>query len=286
MSDVTQHKDKSTEWLQWRNQGIGSSDAAVILGVSPYSTPYQLWEQKTGKQKKEDKMNWAMNRGNELEPVARAKYELLTGLEMKARLFEHYEHRFMRASFDGYNADDNKGIEIKFQGKEAHESGIVPDKYYPQIQHQLFCSGAESIDFVSYNPKCEPDMIIINVKPDINWLKDYFTSASNFWQKNVLGDTPPELTDKDIQVVPDLAGLSQKYINFKKTLKETEDAMRNLEEQIFEIVKDKPKVQFGSIKITRVWRKGNINYKAVPELAGLDLDKFRSAPSVSHRIST
>ena len=41
------------EWLEWRRQGIGSSDSASIMGTSPYTTPYQLWEEKLGRKRPE-----------------------------------------------------------------------------------------------------------------------------------------------------------------------------------------------------------------------------------------
>ena len=36
------------DWLQVRQQGIGSSDAAAAVGLSPYKSPLQLWAEKTG----------------------------------------------------------------------------------------------------------------------------------------------------------------------------------------------------------------------------------------------
>ena len=34
------------EWLKERTKGIGGSDVATILGLNPYKTPLQLWEEK------------------------------------------------------------------------------------------------------------------------------------------------------------------------------------------------------------------------------------------------
>ncbi len=42
------------EWLQWRNRGIGSSDAPVAVGVSRYKAPLELWLEKTGRKEPED----------------------------------------------------------------------------------------------------------------------------------------------------------------------------------------------------------------------------------------
>lgn len=36
------------KWLETRNAGIGGSDAAVIMGLNSYKSPYQLWMEKTG----------------------------------------------------------------------------------------------------------------------------------------------------------------------------------------------------------------------------------------------
>ena len=43
-----------TEWLKERNNGIGASDAAAILGLSPYMSNQRLWEIKTGRFVPED----------------------------------------------------------------------------------------------------------------------------------------------------------------------------------------------------------------------------------------
>lgn len=44
VKDAEDHK----KWLKVRNMGIGGSDAAVIMGLNPYKSPYQLWLEKTG----------------------------------------------------------------------------------------------------------------------------------------------------------------------------------------------------------------------------------------------
>lgn len=42
-------KDLSrTDWLKLRQSGIGGSDIAAIVGVSPYNTAYDIWVSKTG----------------------------------------------------------------------------------------------------------------------------------------------------------------------------------------------------------------------------------------------
>lgn len=44
---VIRPKDRA-EWLEYRKDGIGSSEVATILGLNPWETPYQLWRRKKG----------------------------------------------------------------------------------------------------------------------------------------------------------------------------------------------------------------------------------------------
>lgn len=43
----TQQWDRA-RWLAWRTEGIGASDVAAIVGLSPWSSPWSLWAEKLG----------------------------------------------------------------------------------------------------------------------------------------------------------------------------------------------------------------------------------------------
>ena len=45
-------------WLAIRQRGIGSSDAAAAVGLSPYKSPLTLWLERTGRQLPEDVSGW------------------------------------------------------------------------------------------------------------------------------------------------------------------------------------------------------------------------------------
>lgn len=292
METVTQHEDKSESWLEWRKKGLGSSDAPIIMGVSPYKTPYQLWEEKTGKVTKDQKSNFIQQKGNRLEPVARAKYEIMTGNKMEVSLHEHKEFPFLRASMDGFNADLNFGIEIKFQGKEdhmkAHEEQYVPEKYMPQVQHQMLVTGASHMEFISYNPECTPNMAIVIVKPDEKWMLDYLVKALEFWNVNVLKDKAPELTDKDKRIITDATAvdLSKKYLAQSLIVSQAQDALDEIKVKLLEVVGSEiPRAQIGEISFSKVFKKGNVDYAKVPELKGLDLEKYRKKGSSYYKFN-
>ena len=67
------------EWLAIRQTGLGGSDIAAALGVSPWKTPVELWMEKTG-QKTDDAGNpLLLDIGSALEDLVAKNYETKTG---------------------------------------------------------------------------------------------------------------------------------------------------------------------------------------------------------------
>ena len=73
------------EWKQFRRTHIGASDAPIIMGESPWSTPLKLYEQKIFGFELEE--NRYMSRGKELEPIALEAFEKDTGLSPNDEMF-------------------------------------------------------------------------------------------------------------------------------------------------------------------------------------------------------
>lgn len=269
------------EWLMWRASGLGSSDAPVVVGCYDYCTPYQLWEQKTGKVDIADTNSYIMNRGNEMEPIARAKYEIQTGLNMPAGRFEHHEFKFLRATMDGYDISRKQGIEIKYVGKE-HKS--IPDKHMAQIQHQLIVTGAKSIDYVTITD--DKTIKITKIEPNQNYIIEYLKKAIEFWNL-VISDTPPELVDEDVRTIKGMDQIALDYLKDQQSLKDLEIKIAEKKQQLIEAMKNHAKVTFGKtgLKASKVYRKGNIDYKKIPELKGVDLEKYRGKYSSFIKLS-
>lgn len=183
---------RTNDWHGWRKLGLGSSDAPIIMGVSPYSKLLKLWEQKVGISKGFEG-NWATMRGNKMEPTARADYELRYDIEAAPMLVVHSQYDFMRASLDGYNRELGIVLEIKCPGKKDHSSaqmGEVPKHYYPQLQHQLMVTGAREAHYYSFK---DGKGILIKVAPDLTYIKELARREIKFWYENVLTKLPPSL---------------------------------------------------------------------------------------------
>lgn len=107
----------------------------------------------------------AMKRGVELEPEARALYEIITKTQVQSVGF-CLEGSY-GASPDGLVGDEGC-IEIKCPGMSTHVSYLVenevPQDYVLQVQGILLVTGREWCDFVSYYPEMKP--LIVRVFPD------------------------------------------------------------------------------------------------------------------------
>lgn len=115
-------KERESAWHAFRALGVGGSDMSTILGLNPYSTPYDLWLEKTNRQQPEDiSGKWAIIKGNALEVELRRRfrqlhpeYQVIDGTDIS---LVSKQHPLMHASLDGFVYDeesDSWGIlEIK-----------------------------------------------------------------------------------------------------------------------------------------------------------------------------
>jgi len=274
-------EQNSDQWLEWRRKGLGASDAPIVMGVSPWKTPFQLWEEKLGI-KGNDGGNWATQRGHEFEPKAKAWFEMMMNMDFPDTLAVHEKYEWLRASLDGYNKDANIFIEIKYCGKEDFENalkGIVPEKYIPQVQDQFLVTGAEKGYYVCTDGE---RYCFIELKPDTEYItKELFPKMEAFWN-NVLKKKAPDFTDKDQLLITDkkTVALSEKYCKLDERMKKIKLDMEKVKEQLSEKVTH-PKAKIGRITFTRAVKIGRIDYKAVPEIEGVDLEKYRGATTTT-----
>jgi putative phage-type endonuclease len=265
----------SKEWLANRKKYIGASDAVTIMGVSPWSTPYKLWQDKLSLCEAEES-NFAMSRGNNLEPMARAAFEKETGLEMFPQVIYHPDHKFMMASLDGMTLDGNQIVEIKCPGKDNHLtalSGKVPAHYMPQLQHQLACSGLDMIWYYSFDGE---KGVSIAVNRDNKYIEKMIEKEAEFWDC-VENFIPPALTNKDYNNRDGAlwSGCGNRLIEIDAlmaSLKLEKDIIRK---ELIIDAKDQSS-KGGGITLTKTFPKGRVNYGLIPELEGLNLDKYRA----------
>lgn len=180
-----------------RRQGIGGSDAAVVVGLSPFKTPYQLYLEKRGEAPPDDEDTLAMKFGSLLEEPIVQHYCDVTGRAVRRQpLTFHDEHQFMLANIDRQILNDSRGpgiLEVKttndWTGRSIHGVEDIPDHYYLQAQHYL----------AVYDYRWASLAILIggsrfvwfDVERNDAVIEELIQQEREFWDRVVTGHAPP-----------------------------------------------------------------------------------------------
>lgn len=193
------------EQKEARRHGIGGSDAAAILGVSPWSSPFDVYMRLTGVDVEEveaERLDW----GNILEPVIRAEYVKRTGRDVGTPqiTFRHPERPWMIANVDGFvrpvysesgEVKPYKGLEIKTVGTyTAHHWGPsgtdeIPDYYLPQVAHYMAVLNVDEFDVAAFFG--DFSMRIYTVRRDLEFEAVLLEEEAAFWQRVQDRNPPP-----------------------------------------------------------------------------------------------
>lgn len=277
-------KQNTPEWLAMRKNKIGASDAPILMEVSPWKTPYQLWEEKLGLSKQKDQ-NFAMRRGHSLEPKALQAYNDYTGNFCAPEVVFHQERKYMMSSLDGLSLDRSMVVEIKCPGKNDHDiaaNGDIPEKYYPQLQHQLATIGLNELHYFSYS---ENGYHLIEVPRDEKYIENLYKIEEAFWN-NLKTFESPALTDRDYKEKNDPVWEehAKNWVSVNSQIKELKFKEKECRDLLINLSEDRNCCGAG-IKLQKILRKGSVDYKSVPVLEGIDLEQYRNPPITSWRFS-
>lgn len=184
------------KWEQLRNLGIGGSDAAVIAGLNPWKSPFQLWLEKTGQAEPEDLSdNEYVYWGTVLEQAVADRFCELTGKKVRRQgMVQSTSDEWLLANIDRMVVGENAGLECKtangFSAKQW-DGDAVPDSYYLQCQHYMMVTGCDiwyiavligGNHFVYKEiPRNEEDIAAL------------YAAEKAFWEKNVKGGEMPDV---------------------------------------------------------------------------------------------
>jgi putative phage-type endonuclease len=274
----------SAEWHKVRSRSIGASDAPVIMHKSPWLTPYKLWEQKLGL-RKQNEINAAMARGNAMEQEARDCFTFKTRIPVAPKVMRHQEHEWMMASLDGIDPSYQTLVEIKCANKDDHalaKQGKVPEKYYYQLQHQLEVTGLDHMSYFSYDGT---DGVIVEVGRNTRDINEMLGAEKVFYDYMVDILMPP-MTGNDyiIQDSKEWRKCSEELLVVQDELNALDRREKDLRMKLIEISDGNSSIGSG-VKLLKVIRKGNIQYNEVPELRGVNLEKYRADPVSFWKIS-
>jgi putative phage-type endonuclease len=254
MSNIVRLIQGSDEWHQHRLLYRNASETAAVMGLSPWLTPYGLWEIKTGRRTQE--CNYVMQRGLELEPLARQAYERDTGSIMEPAVMVLGDYS---ASLDGLTFDGSVLLEAKcpFKGAESETwkqamIGQVEPHYIVQVQHQLMVSGADRCHFWVFDGQ---DGILVEVLPDRAAFDQIRSAWDEFWTKFVVIDTPPPITAKDtvIREDQDWGNAASAFITAKEAAEEAAKAAEEAKARLVALTSHTSERGYG-VSVCRYWK--------------------------------
>jgi len=167
-------------WLDIRKKHITATDASVILGVNPYKKKHALWCEKLDL-KEPEAVNSYMQRGSDLEPVARELFQEETGTIVIPKVVFSKDYPFMMASLDGISINNDFILEIKANGAKNHSMacmGEIPPYHFSQIQHQLEVSKLDLAYYFSFDGKRG---ITLKIYRDEKYIKNLIEKELEFW---------------------------------------------------------------------------------------------------------
>lgn len=200
-------------WLECRMHGpkgdipytVGGSDVATIFGVSPWTTPLELWMIKKGRMKPPVKSNvMQLEMGHLLEPITAHFYGLKTGNTVidDTNLYQHADHPYALADFDRriVRAQDGKPGILECKSCTYHHAGDWANGRYPlyyELQLRFYLAVAD-VEFGAFsamwgnNPDC--DMAFPELDRD-RAKEDMIFERLDEWIWSLEHDKPPKMED-------------------------------------------------------------------------------------------
>lgn len=137
------------EWQEARMHSIGGSDAASVIGLNPYKSPYTLWAEKTGKVVPPDiSKKESVRLGHFLEEYVARRFCEETGKRVRREtaILKNAKYPFAHANVDRLLAGEKAGLECKTTSElnlKKFKGGEYPAVYYAQCVHYLMVTGLE-----------------------------------------------------------------------------------------------------------------------------------------------
>ena len=282
-----------------RAKGIGGSDAAAVLGLSRYKTPYQLYLEKTG-EAAPTLDNQYMEWGRILEPVIRAKYQEVSGHRVtEVRQMPHPSCPYVIGNLDGIvkgmAGGDGRVVEIKTArnangwGEEGADE--VPREYFIQAQHYMLVTGYEVADIAVLIGGNDFRIYTVHADPALHEMM--LEAYAEFWAC-VESRTPPDPINEDdcrrrfgvssrgaeITATEDIEYLA-------RLLREIDTESKQLDEQRGNIVSQIMAFMGDNEILLDIEGKPLVSWKSPRKLSvKFDLDKFKAeAPETFNKYS-
>lgn len=293
-------EQRSEEWFKARRGKLTGSNIGAALGLNPWKSAEDLIRQMVREHhgaESEFSGNIATEYGATHEPLALMDYFGKTGqLVDECGFFVHPEHDWLGASPDGLvgevgliEAKCPFGLRNKKSADLVFKTADEQPHYYAQMQIEMACTPTadgghrEWCDFYQWSKHGD---FLERVYFNAEWFADNLPALESFykWYLSEL-DNPAHLEPKEKEINTFHAQkLIQEWDDLAQKIDDATSRKREVLEELVKLSKDRPALIHGR-KLTKVERKGNVQYAKVPELKGVDLEPYRGKPSEYWRLS-
>lgn len=211
-------KQGTPEWQEFRSHGLGGSEVACLMGMNPWSTPQELFRNKTGRSQKvfDESQMKVIERGNFHEDEARKWYSSVTGHDIEPLCAVHNFLPWMRTSLDSITKDRkiiqeykvpsspashkkqmSKAMTAWKRGRQSEPGSYIPEWRYPQMQHQLEVMHSHFDHcvrghYVSYSPEEPENSVIVEVTFNDPFINVLLARECVFMEYLMKDEEPPE----------------------------------------------------------------------------------------------
>ncbi|MHB9836817.1 YqaJ viral recombinase family nuclease [Paraburkholderia terrae] len=187
------------QWLAERRHGVGGSDAAASLGLSPYKSTFALWLEKTGEVEPDDIDHVErVHFGRIMEDIIAREYARRMGVKVRRRneILRHPTYPWMLANVDRIIDGQKRGLECKnvdamaFRMGEWGEPGTdeVPEDYLLQCQHYMVVLDYPEWHLAACVGGNRLELFIIRRDPELAEM--IIDGERDFWQRVERHDAP------------------------------------------------------------------------------------------------
>ena len=251
------------EWLKVRKLGLGGSDMAAVLGLSPWRSPIDVWLDKTSdtvEKKESEPMYW----GNVLEEVVAQEFAKRSGYKVRNNNFtlQSEEYPYLLANIDREIVGLDAGLECKtanaFKANEW-DGDNVPDAYYIQCQHYMAVTGKSS-----WWIACLVGGNIFHykeIKRNEEVIAAIIDTGAAFWElvesktmpapddtkqcENALKKLYQKSNGQSVELPANYGNMILDYLEIKNQLSELEAKKRGIENVMKDFLKDNERATYG-----------------------------------------
>lgn len=277
-------KDMSREkWLEVRRTGIGGSDAAAIVGLNDYSSPWAVWADKRGLLPEKPDSE-AMRIGRDLEEYVAKRFTEASGLKvMKSNfMWANEDYPWALANIDRSIVMSGRvGLECKTTSAwnvKHYKGGNFPDRFYCQCVHYMAImealrwylavlvlgEGMHIFQMTRVKHDVVPEWCEGSVYVDKEEVDALMDAEKAFWENHVVTGIPPAVDGEkatseavaavagsgiDEEIYIDCAPAIRNYIDLGKQVKALEKEQEKWKQTILLAMNGRQRGSCGGYKI-------------------------------------